>query len=159
MDERIKVWDCVVVHIKPRSTSASGGTHSALGESSGHRQPTFNDRGLPKTSTSRSMPPFAPIFHASDLPAEVRSTTRNFKEVRHRKGSPARLDQCPLFELTQFSCNPPDDKIPEPGQVTCQPIVRLFRRCARGLTVETTSWEPMRVEALQAQKQQKKSKI
>jgi hypothetical protein len=63
--------------------------------------------------------------------------------------------------MVQYSCNPPQDGIPQPGVVVCKPVVRLFRRlvtlkcpcpihiltvlrCAGGLTVETTSWEPIR---------------
>jgi hypothetical protein len=30
--------------------------------------------------------------------------------------------------MTQFSCNPPQNGVPEPGVVVCEPVVRLFRR-------------------------------
>ncbi|EEA19190.1 hypothetical protein TMatcc_010262 [Talaromyces marneffei ATCC 18224] len=88
------------------------------------------------------MAPLVPIFAAEDLPSRVQIVHRGFKEKR-RKGEPIDLHKCELMELVQYSCNPPEEGILAPGVVKCKPIVRLFRRCADGLTVETTSWEKM----------------
>ncbi|KAJ5561255.1 hypothetical protein N7535_004278 [Penicillium sp. DV-2018c] len=98
------------------------------------------------------MAPLVPVFSAESLPDHVNTVRRNFQDKR-RKGESIDLKQCPLFEMTQFSCNPPQDGIPEPGVVVCKPVVRLFRRCAGGLTVETTSWEPLRLTEEAKQKQ------
>ncbi|GAM41098.1 hypothetical protein TCE0_041f13962 [Talaromyces pinophilus] len=88
------------------------------------------------------MAPLVPIFATEDLPSRVQIIHRGFKEKR-RKGEPIDLHKCELMELVQYSCNPPEEGILAPGVVKCKPIVRLFRRCAGGLTVETTSWEKM----------------
>jgi hypothetical protein len=32
------------------------------------------------------------------------------------------------LEMVQYSCNPPQEGIPQPGVVVCKPVVRLFRR-------------------------------
>ncbi|KAL4784773.1 hypothetical protein BJX76DRAFT_356758 [Aspergillus varians] len=89
------------------------------------------------------MAPLVPVFSAEKLPDHVNIVTRNFQEKR-RKGGTVELEKCKLLEMVQYSCNPPQDGIPKPGVVVCKPVVRLFRRCAGGLTVETTSWEPIR---------------
>ncbi|EPS27145.1 hypothetical protein PDE_02088 [Penicillium oxalicum 114-2] len=102
------------------------------------------------------MAPVTPKFHVSALPVNVKIVERNFTEPRPRKGPSVKLDECPLYEMVQYSCNPPSDNIPEPGRITCQPIVRLFRRCAKGLMVETTSWEPTKTAARVARHQQQK---
>lgn len=112
------------------------------------------------------MAPLVPLFSASSLPEHVNTIRRNFHEEKRRKGDPVELSNCPLFEMVQYSCNPPQEGIPQPGVIVCKPVVRLFRRytplpllqdtrrgwvliwmldrCA-GLTVETTAWEPLRV--------------
>ncbi|THC92297.1 hypothetical protein EYZ11_008247 [Aspergillus tanneri] len=89
------------------------------------------------------MAPLVPVFSAESLPGHVSIIRKNFQE-RRRKGGPVELEKCKLMEMVQYSCNPPQDGIPKPGVVTCKPVVRLFRRCANGLTVETTAWEPIR---------------
>ncbi|PYH76194.1 hypothetical protein BO82DRAFT_359379 [Aspergillus uvarum CBS 121591] len=91
------------------------------------------------------MAPLVPVFHAETLPEHVNISTKNFQEKR-RKGGPVDLEKCQLLEMVQFSCNPPQGGIPKPGVIVCQPVVRLFRRCAGGLTVETTAWEPIRLQ-------------
>ncbi|EED12197.1 conserved hypothetical protein [Talaromyces stipitatus ATCC 10500] len=88
------------------------------------------------------MAPLVPIFPTDDLQSRVQIIHRGFKEKR-RKGEPIDLHKCELMEMVQYSCNPPEEGILPPGVVMCKPIVRLFRRCAGGLTVETTSWEKM----------------
>ncbi|KAJ5588050.1 hypothetical protein N7537_010728 [Penicillium hordei] len=104
------------------------------------------------------MAPLVPIFSADSLPDHVNTVRRNFQEKR-RKGEQVNLKDCPLLEMTQFSCNPPQNGVPEPGVVVCEPVVRLFRRklifrsCAGGLMVETTSWEPTRLAEEAKQKQ------
>ncbi|KAL2814169.1 hypothetical protein BJX63DRAFT_205215 [Aspergillus granulosus] len=90
------------------------------------------------------MAPLVPFFSAEALPDHVNTVTKNFQEVKRRKGGQIELEKCKLLEMVQYSCNPPQDGIPQPGVVVCKPVVRLFRRCAGGLTVETTSWEPIR---------------
>ncbi|KMU80834.1 hypothetical protein CISG_08959 [Coccidioides immitis RMSCC 3703] len=44
--------------------------------------------------------------------------------------------------MQQFSCNPPRKGVPEaPGVVRCESVVRIFRRCANGVSAETTALE------------------
>jgi hypothetical protein len=73
------------------------------------------------------MAPLVPVFSTESLPDHVNTVRRNFQDKR-RKGQPVELKDCPLLEMTQYSCNPPNDGIPEAGRVVCKPIVRLFRR-------------------------------
>ncbi|KAJ5623494.1 hypothetical protein N7490_012099 [Penicillium lividum] len=89
------------------------------------------------------MAPLVPVFSADTLPDHVNIVRRNFIEKK-RKGEPVDLKECALLEMMQYSCNPPSEQVPQPGIIVCKPVVRLFRRCAGGLTVETTSWEPLR---------------
>lgn len=76
------------------------------------------------------MAPLVPLFSASSLPEHVNTIRRNFHEEKRRKGDPVELSNCPLFELVQYSCNPPQEGIPQPGVIVCKPVVRLFRRYA-----------------------------
>ena len=62
------------------------------------------------------MAPLVPIFSADSLPDHVNTVRRNFQEKR-RKGEQVNLKDCPLLEMTQFSCNPPQNGVPEPGVV------------------------------------------
>lgn len=73
------------------------------------------------------MAPLVPVFLAAELPDRIQVVRSGFKEKR-RKGGPIDLSQCPLFELVQYSCNPPSEGIQPPGVVKCKPIVRLFRK-------------------------------
>ena len=74
------------------------------------------------------MAPLVPIFSADSLPEHTNIVSRNFQEKKRRKGAPINLQDCPLLEMVQYSCNPPHDGIPQPGVVVCKPVVRLFRR-------------------------------
>lgn len=74
------------------------------------------------------MAPLVPIFSADSLPEHTNIVSRNFQEKKRRKGAPVNLQDCPLLEMVQYSCNPPQDGIPQPGVVVCKPVVRLFRR-------------------------------
>lgn len=73
------------------------------------------------------MAPLVPVFSAQTLPDRVNTVHRNFQEKR-RKGPDIDLKQCPLFEMLQYSCNPPGEEPPQPGVIVCKPVVRLFRR-------------------------------
>ncbi|KAJ5626262.1 hypothetical protein N7510_002571 [Penicillium lagena] len=73
------------------------------------------------------MAPLVPVFSAETLPDHVNTVRRNFQEKR-RKGPAIDLKECALLEMMQYSCNPPQDGIPQPGAVVCKPVVRLFRR-------------------------------
>ncbi|KAI1907870.1 hypothetical protein LOZ61_005882 [Ophidiomyces ophidiicola] len=84
-------------------------------------------------------PPVTP-FPAASLPVHVHLTTHGFKP-KARKGPPTDLSSCPLYAMTQFSCNPPSKGVPDPGIVRCETVVRLFRRCANGVNAETTTLE------------------
>lgn len=74
------------------------------------------------------MAPLSRVFNAEQLPDNVNTVMRNFQEKRRRKGPAVNLKECQLFEMVQYSCNPPHKQAPEPGVVICEPIVRLFRR-------------------------------
>ncbi|KAJ5299995.1 hypothetical protein N7476_011552 [Penicillium atrosanguineum] len=102
------------------------------------------------------MAPLVPVFSAETLHDHVNITQRNFQDKR-RKGPEINLKECALLEMMQYSCNPPSGEIPQPGVITCKPVVRLFRRCAGGLTVETTSWERLGQEANKTQNAGSKS--
>lgn len=73
------------------------------------------------------MAPLIPVFPVEDLPDRVYIVNRKFQEKR-RKGPEIDLKECPLFEMIQYSCNPPSEEIPQPGVIVCKPVVRLFRR-------------------------------
>lgn len=77
------------------------------------------------------MPPLVQPFPAADLPARAQLVTKDL-QLRRRKGAPAGvradLERCPLFEMVQYSCNPPSEEAPPAGVVRCESLVRLFRR-------------------------------
>ncbi|ODH34499.1 hypothetical protein ACO22_03098 [Paracoccidioides brasiliensis] len=78
-------------------------------------------------------------FPTSALPTALLTTSKKYRETPRKP--PVDLLQCPLMEMVQYSCNPPNKEVPAPGIIECESVVRLFRRCANGLTVETTTWE------------------
>ncbi|EEH41115.1 hypothetical protein PAAG_03401 [Paracoccidioides lutzii Pb01] len=78
-------------------------------------------------------------FPTSALPTALLTTSKKYHETRRKP--PVDLLQCPLMEMVQYSCNPPNEEVPAPGIIKCESVVRLFRQCANGLTVETTTWE------------------
>ncbi|KAK2759939.1 hypothetical protein FQN54_002675 [Arachnomyces sp. PD_36] len=88
------------------------------------------------------MAPLVEVWPASELPDRVQVVRSGFKDKRRK--DPIDLEKCKLMEMVQYSCNPPTEPPPGPGVVHCKPIVRLFRRCAQGVTVETTAWEGLR---------------
>ncbi|KAK8197519.1 hypothetical protein HDK77DRAFT_20308 [Phyllosticta capitalensis] len=73
-------------------------------------------------------------FHPEELEARVQYKT----DGRYRKGG-VDLEKCKLMEMVQYDCWP--ERRGSGSVVKCKPLVRLFRKCANGLTVETTSWE------------------
>lgn len=73
------------------------------------------------------MAPLVPVFSAETLPDHVNTVHRNFQEKR-RKGPDIDLKECQLLEMTQYSCNPPSEELPQAGVIVCKPVVRLFRR-------------------------------
>ncbi|KAF2400364.1 hypothetical protein EJ06DRAFT_530346 [Trichodelitschia bisporula] len=77
--------------------------------------------------------PAATTFPSSALPQHV---------ARDVRGKPrgVRLEDCPLSEMTQYRCDIVGRETSSPS-VRCEWFLRLFRRCADGLTVETTDWE------------------
>lgn len=73
------------------------------------------------------MAPVVPKFPVESLPDHVNIVSHsNFQEKRRKP--PVDLKQCSLHEMTQYSCNPPDEGVPQPGVIVCKPLVRLFRR-------------------------------
>lgn len=89
---------------------------------------------------TRKMAPLVPLFSAATLPDHVNTIRRNFYEEKRRKGDPVELSNCPLFEMVQYSCNPPQDGIPQPGVIVCKPVVRLFRRYSPSLGLQHGVW-------------------
>ncbi|KAM3425079.1 hypothetical protein BST61_g7046 [Cercospora zeina] len=83
------------------------------------------------------MPPIVEAFHASEL--ESRLNTLPSGKARKSPIKDLKKD-CELKELLQYNCEPEED---EKGKkrVVCRPVLRLFRQCANGVTVETTAWE------------------
>ncbi|KAH7062663.1 hypothetical protein B0J12DRAFT_564042 [Macrophomina phaseolina] len=82
------------------------------------------------------MAPPVEAFPPQELSARVQYDARG----KYRKGGPIELEKCKLLEMVQYACEVENRDDPR-GRVMCRPLVRLFRRCANGLTVETTSWE------------------
>ncbi|KAK4897131.1 hypothetical protein LTR27_005024 [Elasticomyces elasticus] len=82
------------------------------------------------------MAPLVETFH----PARLQQHIQYQADGKVRK-PPVDLKQCALKELIQYECDlrgPLDDP---KSKVVCDPVLKLFRKCANGLTVETTSWE------------------
>lgn len=74
-----------------------------------------------------TMAPPTQSFSVDRLPDHVNTVQQDF-QVKKRKGPQVELEKCPLFEMMQYSCNPPSGGMPERGQIICKPVVRLFRR-------------------------------
>ncbi|KAH7402359.1 mitochondrial export protein Som1 [Phaeosphaeria sp. MPI-PUGE-AT-0046c] len=83
------------------------------------------------------MPPPLPIYPLSTLESRL-----NVLPNGKARKPPVKLDDCALKELVQHKCNIHllDGKSKTP-QIICEPVARLLRVCAGGLTVETTAWE------------------
>ncbi|RMZ66454.1 Mitochondrial export Som1 [Pyrenophora seminiperda CCB06] len=86
------------------------------------------------------MAPPANMIHASELEAAI-----NVLSTGKPRKPPIKLSDCELKELVQFKCNvtKPKNKNERPF-IVCEPVVRMLRRCAGGLSVETTAWESWR---------------
>ncbi|EME46599.1 hypothetical protein DOTSEDRAFT_61213 [Dothistroma septosporum NZE10] len=83
------------------------------------------------------MPPLVEDFPASGLSERV----NDLPSGKKRKPAVADLKNCDLKEMIQYNCDldgPPEDPN---SKVICEPVLRLFRQCANGMTVETTAWE------------------
>ncbi|KAF1989799.1 hypothetical protein K402DRAFT_349933 [Aulographum hederae CBS 113979] len=81
------------------------------------------------------MAPPVQIFPPTELSERVQSHASG-----KRRKPPVNLEECKLMEMVQYMCdveNPRELR----ATIVCKPVTRLFRRCANGLTVETTSWE------------------
>ncbi|KAL9022028.1 MAG: hypothetical protein Q9185_000769 [Variospora sp. 1 TL-2023] len=80
------------------------------------------------------MAPPIETFPASEVPVRVQTAANG----KRRKGDKIKLEDCELLEMVQYSCWLEGKK----QDVTkCRPIVKLFRKCAGGLIVETTALE------------------
>jgi len=79
------------------------------------------------------MAPKLDYFPPSELPSRVQYVASGKKRKQ-----PVDLKKCELKELLQYECDV-DKK--DPRAIKCWPLVRSFRLCANGLTVETTAWE------------------
>ncbi|WPH01248.1 Hypothetical protein R9X50_00408500 [Acrodontium crateriforme] len=82
------------------------------------------------------MAPLNGTFDVSRLDQQVQIQTNGKK-----RKNPVDLKECALKELIQYDCQLAGPKEDPRSRVTCKPVLRLFRQCADGLTVETTSWE------------------
>ncbi|KAK4626720.1 hypothetical protein CLAFUW4_04424 [Fulvia fulva] len=83
------------------------------------------------------MPPLVEAFPASDLAPRI----NDLPSGKKRKPAVADLKSCPLQELIQYNCNLNGPRESPQSKVVCEPVLRLFRQCANGMTVETTAWE------------------
>ncbi|KAF2215939.1 hypothetical protein CERZMDRAFT_34996 [Cercospora zeae-maydis SCOH1-5] len=82
------------------------------------------------------MPPIVEAFHASELESHLNTLPSG----KARKSPIKDLkEDCELKELIQYKCEPEGEQGKQ--RVVCRPVLRLFRQCANGLTVETTAWE------------------
>ncbi|KAB2568725.1 hypothetical protein BFW01_g384 [Lasiodiplodia theobromae] len=76
------------------------------------------------------------------FPPEELAARVQFNAQGKRVKPPVDLEQCKLLEMVQYACDVENRNDPR-ARITCRPLVRLFRRCANGLTVETTAWEDL----------------
>ncbi|KAK4539639.1 hypothetical protein LTR36_010465 [Oleoguttula mirabilis] len=89
------------------------------------------------------MAPLVEAFH----PARLQQHVQYHPNGKARK-PPVDLKQCELKELIQYECDLRGPKENPRSRVVCEPLLRLFRQCAGGLTVETTSWEDIHDRAV-----------
>ncbi|CAK3757528.1 mitochondrial export Som1 [Lecanosticta acicola] len=83
----------------------------------------------------------APLVE-SFTPAELASRINKLPSGKARKPAVADLAKdCELKELIQYNCDLNGPREDPRSKVVCEPVLRLFRQCANGLTVETTAWE------------------
>ncbi|KAI9755213.1 MAG: hypothetical protein M1815_005151 [Lichina confinis] len=88
------------------------------------------------------MSPAVENFPVSQLTERVQLTTK-----RRRRKVPIKLEECELLAMLQYDCRVEDgspfreNARSGGGRVLCEPVERLFRRCADNLMVETTEWE------------------
>ncbi|KAI6821261.1 hypothetical protein KC332_g9340 [Hortaea werneckii] len=82
------------------------------------------------------MAPMVETFH----PARLQQHAQYLPNGKARKPS-VELKDCELKELIQYECNLQGPRDSPRSKIVCEPVLKLFRQCANGLTVETTSWE------------------
>ncbi|MCJ1259274.1 hypothetical protein MMC24_007110 [Lignoscripta atroalba] len=86
------------------------------------------------------MTPPVELFPTWELEHRVQGTAQG-----KRRKPPVKLEECTLGEMVQYNCYPETGgRESSKPIIKCEPIVRLFRRCASGLTVETTALEGRR---------------
>ncbi|KAI7210340.1 hypothetical protein KC333_g8274 [Hortaea werneckii] len=73
-------------------------------------------------------------------PARLQQHAQYLPNGKARKPS-VELKDCQLKELIQYECELRGPRESPRSKIVCEPVLRLFRQCANGLTVETTSWE------------------
>ncbi|SMQ45513.1 unnamed protein product [Zymoseptoria tritici ST99CH_3D7] len=83
------------------------------------------------------MPPLVEAFHARELTSHI----NHLPDGKTRKPPVSDLKKCDLKELVQYNCELNGPKEDKRSKIVCDPVLRLFRQCANGLTVETTAWE------------------
>lgn len=83
------------------------------------------------------MAPPIEAFPVSELEDRVNIQSNG----RRRKGGDIDLRKCELLELLQYECRLKGSKKDRQSVIQCAPVIKLFRRCAGGLIVETTAWE------------------
>jgi len=76
-----------------------------------------------------------PPLHS--FPVEELEKRVNINEKGKKRKSPVNLDECKLMQMVQYDCR----VVKKTNEVQCQPLLRLFRQCQGGLTVETSEWE------------------
>ncbi|KAF7186036.1 hypothetical protein HII31_12637 [Pseudocercospora fuligena] len=83
------------------------------------------------------MPPLIEAFHASGLTDKINTLPSG----NARKPQIKDLKNCELKELIQYNCELNGPRNDPRSKVVCEPVLRLFRQCANGATIETTAWE------------------
>lgn len=84
------------------------------------------------------MGPTVETFHASELQSRINTLPTG--KARKPPVKDLKKD-CTLKELMQYNCDLDGPKEDPKSKVVCKGVLRLFRQCANGLTVETTSWD------------------